>query len=251
MTEALTTLKAKPVSERMDAHEKNIRAFLHGEARGIAQQYGYKFLAGCELLSAKQTVEHGNAVAAVASDEESESPGFLSWCKSKFKDVPYRTLARRMEFARDVLEKSKDLPLLRHKPLELSATTNLTPEEQDAIVKLVPEVMDGKGMVEFMQDMKLLKEPTFAGGLQATPDQLSKSRKPTAAEIAAAADEVTRERAGWILSYASDKQLRLAKTKSLQLMQKAQQQLGKQIEKILEQRKGATPVKVAKKKGTK
>jgi hypothetical protein len=121
---------------------------------------------------------------------------------------------------------------------------------QERIAKSVQAVTDGKSAHALMIEWGIAKEsqpPALAGGLVATTEQLSKPRKPTAAEIAKAADQVIRERAGWVLGYAKDKQMRLAKTKSLQALLKAQTELGKEIEAILGQRKDAKGAKPAKK----
>lgn len=243
----VTTLKPDQVAVRLETHAKEVDAYLQGERIGLLQHEGYKFLAGCKFLEIKEETSHGNAV---------NGEGFVKFCQRRFLNVPHRTITFRMDFATKVLARAKEIPGFKHQPLVLGRpTAQLSVEQQEAILKMVPEIMDGRGMVEFMQDMKLLKEPELAGGLRASAEQLAKPRKPSAAEIAKAADELTRERAGWLVGWSVDKKnLVLAKTKTLQQLESARVKLGKQIETILGariSREGAKGAKGAKKKGTK
>lgn len=145
--------------KQLEAHKKNIRVFADGVTRSGAQLYGYAFLAGREMNLAAQKLPHGN---------------LLPWIQENFPDLSNGTVGRWRTFATDVEAKFPTVGNL--KPMLLLGTgkakKTFSKKEQEEILKVVPEMMDGKGMVEFMRDAKLLREPQEDGGYRPNKEAL-------------------------------------------------------------------------------
>ena len=131
---------------KLHEHKKKISTYLVGEKKGAAELFGYAFLAGREMLLAKDTIAHGNA--------GDPNAGLMQWMKLEFPKLAYRTCGKRMVFAREVIKAAEALPPRKKRPLQLDSATE---KNFDAILKLMPAVMDGKSMSEFMRDRRLLK----------------------------------------------------------------------------------------------
>lgn len=243
--------------KQLAAHKKNIGVYASGVQKSSAQFFGYAFLAGHEMAQAKQIVEHGNKPG---------SKGFENWLKENFPALSYRTAARWLEFAElfsaRLAEKTATVAEIGFKPLHLKKS--FSKKEQQAILELVPEVMDGAGMIEFMQDCKLLREPKEDGGVRLDAakleawlkehhpelagksfDELPKKiqnaalralRKPrtvTAEDQKEAADFVVEQRADSIRAWAGDEEnLKLCSRAKLKELEDARLALGRTIEKI-------------------
>ena len=137
------------VAEKLEAHAQVIHTLIAAQRHGAAEQFGYAFLAGRALLQAKNIVPNGNAKVPNA--------GFRRWVEANFPEITLRTAENWMFFAEAIMARAHvdaaTSPLLL-------GSTELTGQSHDSILQLVPEVMDGKGMMHFMRDCRLLRLPT-------------------------------------------------------------------------------------------
>jgi len=150
MNKETTTLELIPkgVDEQLEQCAKNIETFGKGEIKGAQEQFGYAFLRGRELLKAKAVIAHGNA---------DPNAGLMNWVKKRFPNMEYRTATNRMVFAEGIMQQAGTL-VSKKRPLLLS-DKKLSGKDRAQVLELVPLVMDGKGMVEFMRASKLLADP--------------------------------------------------------------------------------------------
>src|SRR3954467_940559 len=129
----------KILAEKLEAHARTIREFIAGQRRGAAEQFGFAFLAGRALLQAKGIVPNGN--------HKKPNAGFRIWVEANFPEITVRTAENWMTFANEVMTRAQvaapDSPMLLG-PGELNGRTH------DCVLELVPQVMDGKGMMKFM-----------------------------------------------------------------------------------------------------
>jgi hypothetical protein len=136
----------KILADRLEAHARTIREFIVAQRRGAAEQFGYAFLAGRALLQAKDVVPNGN--------HKRPNAGFKIWVEATFPEISLRTAENWMVFANEVMTRAQvnapDSPLLLG-PGELNGQTH------ESVLELVPEVMDGKGMMKFMRECRLLR----------------------------------------------------------------------------------------------
>jgi hypothetical protein len=138
----------RAVAEKLEAHANIIHTLIAAQRRGAAEQFGYAFLAGRALLQAKSIVPNGNARAPNA--------GFKHWVQANLPEITMRTAENWMLFAESILARAQvDAPT---SPLFLG-TVELTGQSHDSVLQLVPEVMDGKGMMRFMRHTRLLRAP--------------------------------------------------------------------------------------------
>jgi hypothetical protein len=155
------------VAEKLEAHAQVIHSLIAAQRRGAAEQFGYAFLAGRALLQAKNIVPNGNTKIPAA--------GFKRWVDANFPEITMRTAENWMLFAETILARAQadaaSAPLLL-------GSLELNGQSHDSILQLVPEVMDGKGMMHFMRECRLLRRPTR---------RRRSSREPVSA------DEATRE----------------------------------------------------------
>jgi hypothetical protein len=138
------------VEKRLAAHKKNLAAYVKGMQSGAAQLFGYRFLAGREMLMARELLPHGE---------------LRSWVEEQFPGISERTSRNWMAFAEAVLAKTATVADLKSVagPLQLdSGKVRFSAKEHSLIARLVPDIMDGAGMVEFMREARLLKEPPKA-----------------------------------------------------------------------------------------
>jgi hypothetical protein len=137
------------VAEKLEAHAQVIHTLIAAQRRGAAEQFGYAFLAGRALLQAKNIVPNGNAPVPNA--------GFKRWVTANFPEITMRTAENWMLFAESIMVRAH--ADAANSPLMLGSM-ELTGQSHDSILQLVPEVMDGKGMMHFMRDCRLLRSPT-------------------------------------------------------------------------------------------
>jgi hypothetical protein len=140
----------KSVAEKLEHHAANISLFIAGNRKGAAEQFGYAYLAGREMLAAKPVVPHGNNGNA--------NGGFQRWVQARWPKLPYRTAACWMLFADAINSHVGVTQLLKEKPLLLKKG-RLTVKDRATILQAVPLVMDGKSMTRFMRDSRLLRDP--------------------------------------------------------------------------------------------
>jgi hypothetical protein len=136
------------VSEKLETHAQVIHTLIAAQRRGAAEQFGYAFLAGRALLQAKSIVPNGNSKVPDA--------GFRRWVEVNFAEITLRTAENWMFFAEAIISRAQtdaaSAPLLL-------GSVELSGQSHDSILQLVPEVMDGKGMMHFMRDCRLLRPP--------------------------------------------------------------------------------------------
>jgi hypothetical protein len=142
------------VAEKLEAHAQVIHTLIAAQRRGAAEQFGYAFLAGRALLQAKNIVPNGNTKVPDA--------GFKRWVEANFSEISMRTAENWMLFAEAILTRSQTVAA--SSPL-LLGSVELTGQSHDSILQLVPEVMDGKGMMHFMRHCRLLRP----AGRRSTP----------------------------------------------------------------------------------
>lgn len=136
----------KAIAEKLEAHANILHSLIAAQRRGAAEQFGYAFLAGRALLQAKAIVPNGNARVPDA--------GLKNWVVANLPEITMRTAENWMRFAESVLARAQidaaSSPILLGS-VELSGASH------DSILQLVPQVMDGKGMMRFLRDARLLR----------------------------------------------------------------------------------------------
>jgi hypothetical protein len=159
----------------LETHAKNIRLYHDGARRGAAELYGYAYLCGREMLLAKPLIAHGNKSAT----PEGAEAGFKKWIEDRFgKDISYRTAAGWMTFAKDIQEKSATIALFNAEP-KLLEGGKLSEKDCEAVLKVIPQIMDGKSMTAFMRDSKLARDPEqpkHTPAKKLTPDEEIEAR---------------------------------------------------------------------------
>jgi hypothetical protein len=149
---------SRAVAEKLDAHAQVIHTLIAAQRRGAAEQFGYAFLAGRALLQAKAIVPNGNSRIPNA--------GFKNWVAANLPEITMRTAENWMLFAESILSRAQvdacNAPLLL-------GTVEINGLAHDSILKLVPEIMDGKGMMRFMRDSRLLRVARRARNKPGTP----------------------------------------------------------------------------------
>lgn len=166
------------ITAELDAHASNIGLFLKGQAKGAAEQFGYAYLAGREMLLAKPKVPHGNTGDRNAS--------FKSWLAIQFPKLSYRTAARQMEFADCISASLADKPKLSSRLCLDNGRTKLSVKNRSAILETVPLIMDGKAMLRFMRDSHLLRDPEKAQHhkrKKLSPDQAREAKSKQAHKL--------------------------------------------------------------------
>lgn len=138
----------RAVAEKLEAHANVIHTLIAAQRHGAAEQFGYAFLAGRALLQAKAIVPNGNACAP--------SAGFKHWVEANLPEITMRTAENWMFFAESIMARAHANAATS--PL-LIGSMEMTGQSHDSILQLVPEVMDGKGMMLFMRECRLLRAP--------------------------------------------------------------------------------------------
>jgi hypothetical protein len=160
----------KAVAEKLEAHAAIIHNLIAAQRRGAAEQFGYAFLAGRALLQAKAIVPNGNIRAPNA--------GFKRWVLANFPEITMRTAENWMLFAESILSRAQvdaaSSPLLL-------GSVELTGQSHDSILQLVPEVMDGKGMMRFMRETRLLRLPERPRFFRRNPASASEASRENSA----------------------------------------------------------------------
>ncbi len=221
----LTHSLSAEAEKKLAVHKKNIRAYANGVDRSGAQLFGYAFLAGNEMNLAADILPHGQ---------------LLAWIENSFPDLSNGTVGRWRNFADTVKAKFPTVGNL--KPLQLKK--KFSKVEQEEILKAIPQIMDGQGMVEFMRSCKLLNEPKPIGGdtRQTLPDGShppAPPRKPNAQEQAQAADETVRViYGGYLKTLIEDREnFILCKLSAINELEDLRLALGRKIEAVKKERK--------------
>lgn len=141
----------RAVAEKLENHTKVIHTLIAAQRRGAAEQFGYAFLAGRALLQAKSIVPNGHANAPNA--------GFKRWIEANFPTITMRTAENWMTFAESIIARAQ--ASAANSPL-LLGSVEMSGQSHESILQLVPEVMNGQGMMQFMRDCRLLRESESA-----------------------------------------------------------------------------------------
>lgn len=136
----------KAIAEKLEAHADILHTLIAAQRRGAAEQFGYAFLAGRALLQAKAIVPNGNSPAPNA--------GFKNWVAANLPEITMRTAENWMLFAESIIARAQ-IDAARS-PL-LLGSVEINGSAHDSILQLVPEIMDGKGMMRFMRANRLLR----------------------------------------------------------------------------------------------
>lgn len=145
----------RAIAEKLEAHAHVIHTLIAEQRRGAAEQFGYAFLAGRALLQAKAIVPNGNARTPAA--------GFKHWVEANFPEITMRTAENWMFFAESIMARAHANAATS--PL-LIGSMEMSGQSHESILQLVPEVMDGKGMMHFMRECRLLRGPARQRNLQ-------------------------------------------------------------------------------------
>lgn len=150
----LTTQSTMAMEKQMAGFKKNLKAFFTGLRGAGAQVIGYRVLIGHELNLAKEALPHGE---------------FEAFVRETYA-LPDSTQQRWREFAALFLAEAAKLPT--------SPTVGLWAKKGKTAAKLIfeiaPKVLDGKGEVQFMRDMKMLSAPKPDGGFRPNAEKLEK-----------------------------------------------------------------------------
>jgi hypothetical protein len=136
----------KAIAEKLEAHANVLHTLIAAQRRGAAEQFGYAFLAGRALLQAKAIVPNGNSRVPNA--------GFKNWVAANLPEITMRTAENWMLFADSIIGRAQVDAV--SSPLSLGSV-EINGSAHDSILQLVPEIMDGKGMMRFMRDSRLLR----------------------------------------------------------------------------------------------
>ncbi len=136
----------KAIAEKLEAHVNVLHTLIAAQRRGAAEQFGYAFLAGRALLQAKAIVPNGNSRAPNA--------GFKNWVAANLPEITMRTAENWMFFADSIIARAQVDAV--SSPLLLGAV-EINGSAHDSILQLVPEIMDGRGMMRFMRNSRLLR----------------------------------------------------------------------------------------------
>lgn len=167
--------------KQLAAHKKNLDLYFGGLQRSKAELLGYAFLIGNELNQAKDVLPHGR---------------FEAFVEERYQ-LPKPTQHRWREHATCVVEKWEQITagqsptvgksttvVLLKSPLDLAGKKKFSKKEQAAILEIIPEIMERKGMVQFIQDCKLMREPKPAGGFRPDKEALEAWLKEHHPELA-------------------------------------------------------------------
>ena len=165
--------KLEVISAAQTDRIERIKSYHQHCIRSFNTQMGYAFLCGAELSAAKAEVPHGQ---------------FTEWRERYLPQIPARSATRYIQFA-EALAQNGHLADLKQ-PLRLcdSAVKNngtLTDKEQEAVLKAVHEVADGKTLTQLYRDLGVIREPKDPNATPRKTVKLTEEEK-VAAELAAA-----------------------------------------------------------------
>ena len=161
---------------------KRIKTWFGMMRNAGAQMIGYRVLIGAELNHAAETMPHGTFEKWVEEEfglGKSTQHYWRDFSKLFLEEVQKKAALPEGGKSPTVGlsdDKSKGgLPPLLASPKAMKSKKGLK-----AILEIAPQIMDGKGMMQFCRELKLLREPTPAGGDRDTDHH--KSHKPNAQE---------------------------------------------------------------------
>jgi len=148
---------APEAEKALAGHKKNIKVYADGVRRSGAQLFGYAYLAGREMNLAKEILPRGQ---------------FEKWIEASFPNIAENTSKNWRNFANAIESQRPTVGLLSAEHLQGKAKKKLSKTEEKSVLEIIPQVMDGMGMVEFMRACKFLPEPTPAGGFRPDAEKL-------------------------------------------------------------------------------
>jgi hypothetical protein len=140
--------------KKLAPHKKNLDLYFGGLNTCKAGLLGYAFLIGNELNVAKECLPHGQFETFVEQQYGLPSRTQLRW--RDHADCIIEKWNERKELEKSTDGKSATVALLKS-PLDLAGKKKFSKGEQAAILEIVPEVMERKGMVQFIEDCKMMK----------------------------------------------------------------------------------------------
>jgi hypothetical protein len=150
--------KLELVTEEEAGFRKRIKTWFTMMRNAGAQMMGYRVMIGAELNQAKELLPHGE---------------FTKWVESEF-GLPERTQRDWREFSALFLaevDKKGGLPTVG-KTATVAVLGKHSKKAADLILGILPKVMEARGMVDFCREIKLLREPTPAGGYRPSPEDV-------------------------------------------------------------------------------
>lgn len=169
------------LSKHQDKSAKRFRKFGASALKSGRQMFGYMYLAGRELNQKFTQLQEAQEKEASRRDAENAEPnGWEQWLEKHLPDVPLSKVRRYREFATQIEAAVKTIaaPAVGATALLTDGVKKLTAKQELELAALVPQVMGGKGMMEFMEDMKFLaapKKPGFRPNAEALAEWVKKN----------------------------------------------------------------------------
>lgn len=161
----LTVQGNAAVEKELAAKTKQFSTWYAKMRASAAQAIGYRVLCGHVLNEAKESLAHGEFEDYV--EKQFGIPKSTQQCWREFSEL----------FLAEMLKTDQKYNVVLLK--------KSTPRAVEMILELAPRIMDGKGMIEFMRDCKLLAKPKPAGGFRADAEVLAKWLKEFHSELPA------------------------------------------------------------------
>ena len=153
------------------ARVDRIKEYHAGTLRAFGDQMGFAYLAGRELLAAKEELPHGQ---------------FMKWREAHLPELSNGTTANYMKFADGLNSKFTTVGNFKSSPLQLTNGT-LTEEQNQQVREAVKKVADGKTLTELYRDLGVIKEkekPKHTPPAKLTAEEALEAEKNQARQIA-------------------------------------------------------------------
>ncbi len=137
----LTTSEQTVVAKFQADRIERIKAYHAGCLKSFADQMGYAYLAGAELVSLKDETPHGQ---------------FEKVKEEQFTEIPRSSLGRYMQFAEAIQAKYPTVGYLR--PTKLLTNGTFDEKEQGKVLKAVHDVADGKTLTQLYRDLGVIRQ---------------------------------------------------------------------------------------------
>lgn len=171
------TLSLPELAQRIRTHHK-------GVIEGFQSQVMSAFLCGVELNAAKALIHHGNRHA---NGEDFVKNGFIKWREKEFPTISHGCAANWMNLAKGMQEK---FPTVGNFVPRLLATNGepMSEGEEEAVMKGIHEVLDGKTITEWYRELDILRKPKHqserARGKPMTPEEKARAQEQEADDLA-------------------------------------------------------------------
>ena len=128
--------------EQLARDKRELAAYFEGIALSEKQSDAYRCVAGLKMIEIKPQLPHGN---------HNHEQGFQTWIERTFPRIEYRTCARYMEYAREVVEDCKKLPPAQRRPLLLAEKNDNRLEELTGVLE---KVQRGLSFSEYLKSKR-------------------------------------------------------------------------------------------------